>query len=183
MDALVDLIRIGDEAGLLLPLENLGSPLRVRAVAGLLKQPGREVEEDGVGNGVFVVVAGVECRNLPAEATSTDTGVPSQHKFVEHVLGEVQPLRLAFGRVRQSTLSRGDGSQSPCSLVIIAFGLGLVRREVVVAGASLVKQALRRQGVVAIITGLSPVIDQGLEQGSRFPPYTKSVPRSVQTGI
>lgn len=179
LDALEHLVGIADEACLLLPLEDLAGPLRVRAVAGLLKQPGGEIEEDGVGGRVLVVVAGVEGENLPSKATAAVLDVPSRHKLVEDVAGEVQPLGLILGRARKSVFSRSHGGQSPDALIIVAFARGLVPRQEVTVGANLVQQALRRHGVVSVVTRLSPVIDQGLKQGTRFPPYFESVCRAL----
>lgn len=175
VDALEDLVSVGDEAGVLLPAVDLGGPVRVRGVLGLQVQPGGEIEEDAVGSRVLEVVAGVKGSDLPPKTAAAVLGVPSQHKVVKDIHSEILPLRLILGRARESALGRGDGRQSPDALVIVALGLGLVRRQEVVADADLLQQALGGHRVVRVVARLDPVVDQGREQGASFPPCVKSV--------
>lgn len=175
VDAVEDHISGGDEASVLLPAVDLGGPVRVRGVLGLQIQPSSEIEEDAVGSRVLVVVAGVKGEDLPSKTAVAVLGVPSLHKVVEDVHSEILPLRLILGRARESALGGGNGGQGPDALIIVALGLGLVRRHEVVVFADLVQQALGGQRVVRVVACLDPVVDQGREQGARFPPCIKSV--------
>lgn len=86
------------------PIVHSIRPISISGVACVNCQPSCHVEEATIGNGVFVVVAGVEAEDLPFQSTSTRRGVPSNGLRVEDCLCKCKPLRLGCGWIWISIL-------------------------------------------------------------------------------
>lgn len=59
------------------PIPYLVRPVCVSLVPRILGKPGGDVEEDSVRDGVLVIIARVECENLPPQTAAAELGVPS----------------------------------------------------------------------------------------------------------
>ena len=103
------------------PVPRLFGPVGIGLVVGILCQPGGQVEEAAVRDGVLVVEAAVELRDLPAEAAATGVAVPLLGLPVEDGLSECKPLRLVRRWIGEPVLGRGHGCHSPESLVVVTL--------------------------------------------------------------
>lgn len=68
---------IGDKANLSSPIVDFVRPFYVRGIASMLCKTSSQKEELAAGDGVLVVVAFVEGKNLPFEASVTTRCVPA----------------------------------------------------------------------------------------------------------
>lgn len=103
-------------------------PLKVCVILRKCSKPGSNVEESAIRNGILVVVPIIERKDLPSQASTTCILTPPVSLGVEDSLGKSQPLRLILRRVWKPYLGRNHGREGPKHLVVIAFGLCLIRR-------------------------------------------------------
>ncbi len=176
--AIVDVVVLVDVADTLHPVPRLVDPLGVGVVAGVAGQAGGDVEEDAVGNGVFVVVAAVGALDLPAHAAVAVGHLPAGHLGVEDGLGEGEPLGLVGGRVREVDLGGEQGGHAPEALVVVAQRGGPVARHVGVdGGLGLEDHGPRGLSVVRVVARVVPVVDEGSPHGAGLPPVVRTARR------
>ena len=99
------MVILAHEAYRELPFPSLLGPVGVGVVSEVLVQTGGDVEEASVGNGVFVVVAVVEGKDLPSQASCTGGVVPAILLGVEDGLRQRKPRGLSVAEIRQLVLS------------------------------------------------------------------------------
>lgn len=148
-----------DESHIIAPIPYPLRPVCVGLIPRILGKPGGDIEENPVRDGVFVIIAGVEGKNLPPQSATTELGVPSQRLRIEHSLGEGQPLWLVFGRIWKSLFSSGQGGHGPEALIVVAGGLGLIGCHVIVVRTNLVKHALGDKFVVLTVTSVEVIVE------------------------
>ena len=176
--AVQDVVVLGDVADALHPVPGLVDPLGVRGVAGVAAQAGGDVEEDAVGDGVFVVVAAVGALDLPAHAAVAIGHLPAGELGVEDGLGEGEPLGLVGRRVREVDLGGEQGGHAPEALVVVAQRGGPVGRHVGVDGGfGLEHHGPRGLGVVRVVACVVPVVDEGPPHGAALPPVVRTARR------
>ena len=168
-----DLVSATDQADVERPSVRLGRPLIVSLVASVGIQARCNVEETTLRNRVLVVVAVVEGENLPSQTSSTSLVVPSSGLTVEDCLCQGKPARLVIRRIGVANFGGCHGCHSPEGLIVVSEGLGLVLRLVVHGSTSLVEHGLCCDFVVGVRTSVVPVIDEGAEHGSGFPPVVR----------
>lgn len=157
----------------------------IRVVPRINSQASSHVEEAAIRDGVLIVVAVVEGEDLPLQPAPTGGGIPTRCLGVEDSLCESEPLRLIFRRVWKDILCCRESGHSPERLVIVAFGLCLVGRHEVIIWAGLVQHGLDGDLVEGSVAGKIPIVDQGPEHGTSFPPVvrgrkvTRYISRSV----
>jgi hypothetical protein len=152
------------------PLPCLLCPVGVGLVSKVLVQACSNVEKASIGDCVLVVVAVVEGEDLPPQASATGRIVPAVLLGVEDGLRQAEPRRLSISKIGQFIFRGRHGRHSPKGLVIVSEGLGLVGRHESAVVANLVLHSLRGNGVVSVVTGIVPVVDEGVEHGACFPP-------------
>jgi hypothetical protein len=168
-----DLVSTTDQADVERPSVRLGRPLIVSLVASVGIQARCNVEETALRNRVLVVVAVVESENLPSQTSSTRLVVPSRGLTVEDCLCQGKPARLVIGGVRVANFGGRHGCHAPEGLIVVSERLGLVLRLIVHGSTSLVEHGLCCDFVVGVRTSVVPVIDEGAEHGSGFPPVVR----------
>lgn len=142
------------------PIPDFGGPVCIALVPGDVRQPRRELEIAAIGDGVFQIVTCVETKHLPSEPASTGVGIPERGLEVEHGLRQRQPGRIVATRLGKLGFNRIQGGKGPKALVVYSHAPRLVRRVVVVVGASLELKGLSYDGIVGGIAGVLPVVDQ-----------------------
>jgi len=76
------------------PIPSLHRPIGVSCIISVPSQPGGNVEEAALRDGVLVIVSIVEGENLPLETSTAASSVPSTGLKVEDGLSKSEPLRL-----------------------------------------------------------------------------------------
>lgn len=178
-----DVIFPTDQSSLCDPVPDLVRPFGIRGVPCIPREPGSDIEEPSVGDGVAIRVAVVEGEDLPIQSTTTGLIVPARDLLIEDRLRHGQPRRRVLGWVGEIMFGRHECGKGPEGLVIVALGAGLVGRHKVTC-SGLVQDSLHGDIIVGIVAGISPVVDQGAEKSARFPPVVGGgkVPRDV-TGV
>lgn len=178
----VEKVPVGiNQADRVCPFEGGICPVCIRVVAGVYSEPGRDVEEAAIGDGVLVIIAVVEGEDLPSQTSSAGGIVPSPGLRLKNGLRQTEPLRLAARGIWEVVLSGRHGSQAPETLVVVAFGPGLVWRHVVAVGAGLMQHRLHCHVIPLVIAGEIIVVNHGTEHGASFPPVIGiwQIPRYV----
>jgi hypothetical protein len=154
----------------LLPFPNFFSPVGVSLVAKVFVQACGDAEKASVGNGVLVVEAFVECEDLPSQTSATGLWVPAVLLGIEDGLRQSEPRRLSATKIRQLVLGSRHGGHAPESLVIVSERRGLVGGHEGVVISDLVLHRLHGDGIVHIVAGIVPIVDEGVEHGTSLPP-------------
>lgn len=159
-----------DETDRLDPIPRLLRPLRICRVAGVDREPARNVEHGTVTDAVLIVVPLVEDIDLPLQAATARFRVPATRLQAEDGLCQREPLRLVLGRVLKVALSGHHGCHTPETLIVITHRFGCVDGHVVAVVAGLVHQGLLDNVVIGRVVCVVPVVYHGSEHSSCFPP-------------
>jgi hypothetical protein len=174
VSAIIDVPVLVDVADGLGPVIGLFGPEGIGAIARVTSQTSSDVEEDAVGNRVFVIVSVVGEGNLPSETAVAVDCIPPGGLRVEDGLGEGKPLRFAADRVLEVDLGSQHGRHAPEALVVIPQGRGPVRRhKTVLRRARLENHGALGQVVVRRVARVVPVIDHGPPHGTCLPPVVR----------
>jgi hypothetical protein len=171
------------------PVVHFVGPIRVGCVTGVDCQPSSHVEKAAVGDGIFVVVAIVESKDLPFQPTITRRGIPSNGLRIEDCLCKGEPLWLVCRWIWISVLRSRECSHAPKCLIVVTFCLGLIRRHVIVVRSNLGKKSLSRDLVVCIIASEVPIVHQCAKHCPSLPPVIRiwqiswNVPRLIPSVI
>ena len=152
------------------PVPSLVDPVGVGLIAGVGVQASGKVKKSSIGRRVLVVVTVVEGENLPSQSSTASRRVPSNSLGVEDGGSDRDPSGSPRRRVGILVLGRGHDSKSPENLVVISFGLSLVRGHVVVSVRELEDEGLGGDVVVLVVAGVVPVVDESTEHAAGFPP-------------
>jgi len=173
MGSVVDIDLVVHQANAAHPVPRLFRIVRVCHVVCVSRQSCAEVEEYPVRNAVFVVIADVELRNLPAHPPTASVIVSFWCCLcIEDSLSQLEPARLArVRRVGKPRLGREHGGHAPKPLIIIAQrGRPVVGHVCVLWRAGLEDQRLHGRGNVRLVASVVPVVDHGSPQRAAFPP-------------
>lgn len=146
------------------PEEDLGGPLLVGGVAGGAEEAGGELEEEGVGDGGFVVESVGGRGDLPFKAPGARGGVPAGDHLAVDVLRDGEPRGGCGGEV---IFCGGHGGEGPPALVVIAISQ---RAKEVCTRPSVCLEGGGDQRVVGGVTGVMPVVEEAPQSAARFPP-------------
>jgi hypothetical protein len=168
--SVVEVVVLAHKSYRKLPLPSLLSPIRVGVVPEVLVESRSDVEETAVGDGVLVVVSVVEGEDLPPQTSAACRLVPALVLCVEDGLSKREPRGLPISKIGQFVLRRGHGGHSPESLIVVSERLGLVVGHEGVVGAHLSLHGLCGDLVVRVVARVVPVVNEGIEHGTAFPP-------------
>ncbi len=168
------------------PVPNLLRPLNVLVVVGGAGKTGSELEEAAVADAVFVVEAvGVAFENLPKDAAIAMVGVPLGLEPFEDVLADVKPRGEFLVGLREVVLGSRKDSISPEEEIIVAFLVGVLRRQVVVVGAEidLGEERIEDDVVVAGVLGDMIIVNHHAPESTSHPPVVRTVDISNGSGL
>ena len=158
-----DFVRIGYKPHAGNPVIYLQSPISICLVPRVQCQSRRKIEETAVRDSIFIVVAIVECEDLPPESSIACCGIVSRSLCIEDSLRKSQPSRTPLRRIWKFRLRSSHCSHSPEPLIIIPFCFRLIERHKICVVASLVEEGLCSYGVVGCVAGVVPIVDHGSE--------------------
>ncbi len=120
----VSFIRAADQIYPCNPVVRFFCPLAVFGVPGVSCKTGGKLEEEAVGNRTLLIVLAthtIHVKRLPSETSVAQRGVPATGKIIENFLGEIEPLRLARGRVGETSFDRAHGCETPPCLIVVTL--------------------------------------------------------------
>ncbi|KAH3658762.1 hypothetical protein OGATHE_006488 [Ogataea polymorpha] len=118
----------GDEIHISEPIINSFSCLGIRIIGSVSGYSSSNVEQTSIGHRVFVVITRIPCKDLPSQASTTVTGIPSGPHGVVHCLSQPHPRNvLIFSRrVGEVSLSSLESRKSPKCLIVVTFSCSLI---------------------------------------------------------
>ena len=120
------------------PVPCLGRPRAVCGVSRVAGEPGAELEEPPVGDGVLVVLpVDVGREDLPVQPAGAARRVPARRHIVEDVGHDGRPAGEGGRGVREAVFGGGHGVDAPEGLVVVAGVEDLVLHHEVVVGPEL----------------------------------------------
>jgi len=162
MSTIEDFIFRADQTTRPGPIISLLSPIRIGLIPSISRQPGTQVEEKTVGNGILVIISLVCRYNLPPQTAITMQSIPSTGLSVENGLSEGKPLRLALWRVGKCAFSSRHSSNTPKGLIVVAERKGVCLWLVVLIFTNLVQHGLRHNIVELAVTSKMPIFNPSL---------------------
>lgn len=187
VDAVIDAVKVMiDQVLVPRPVPNLLRPLNVLVVVGGAGKAGSELEEAAVADAILVVEAvGVAFEDLPKDAAIAMVGVPLGLEPLEDVFTYVKPRGKVLVGLREVVLGSRQNGIAPEEEIIIAFLVGVLRRQVVVFGAEidLGEECIEDDVVVAGVLGDMIVVNHHAPESTSHPPVVRTVDISKRFGI